>query len=86
MLLCGGDKSSKSLDIGCARPSRRYGRNCHDGRKIQSLETADYLQTEEDIVAYLKAAMVEGDPALLAAAWGDVARTRTSANSPAPRD
>lgn len=54
--------------------------------RFSRYETADYLQTEEDIVAYLKAAMVEGDPALLAAAWGDVARARTSANSPAPRD
>lgn len=39
-------------------------------------DTADYLQTEEDIAAYLDAVMEEDDPALLAAALGDVARAR----------
>ena len=36
----------------------------------------DYLQTEEDIVAYLEAALSEGDPALIAAALGDIARAK----------
>lgn len=39
-------------------------------------DTADYLQTEEDIAAYLEAVMEENDPALLAAALGDIARAR----------
>ncbi|MBZ0329348.1 putative addiction module antidote protein [Halomonas sp. ANAO-440] len=39
-------------------------------------DTADYLQSEEDIAAYLEAVMEENDPALLAAALGDVARAR----------
>lgn len=39
-------------------------------------DTADYLQNEEDIAAYLEAVMEENDPALLAAALGDVARAR----------
>ena len=39
-------------------------------------DTADYLQTEEDIAAYLDAVMEENDPALLAAALGDIARAR----------
>ena len=39
-------------------------------------DTADYLQTEEDIAAYLEAAMEDGDPALVIAALGDVARAR----------
>lgn len=39
-------------------------------------ETADYLQTNEDIAAYLEAIMEENDPALLTAALGDIARAR----------
>lgn len=39
-------------------------------------DTADYLTTEEDIAAYLEACAEEGDPALLVAALGDVARAR----------
>lgn len=39
-------------------------------------DTADYLKTDEDVVAYLDAAVEDGDPALMAAALGDVARAR----------
>lgn len=39
-------------------------------------DTAEYLQTEEDIAAYLEAIMEENDPSLLAAALGDIARAR----------
>jgi probable addiction module antidote protein len=35
-----------------------------------------YLETEEDIVAYLEAAFDDGDPRLIAAALGDVARAK----------
>ena len=36
----------------------------------------DYLETDEDIVAYLEVALDEGDPALIAAALGDIARAK----------
>jgi probable addiction module antidote protein len=39
-------------------------------------DTADYLKTEEDIAAYLEACVEDGDPALIAAALGDIARAR----------
>jgi len=39
-------------------------------------DTADYLKNEDDIAAYLDAVMEDGDPALIAAALGDVARAR----------
>ncbi|WP_090538721.1 addiction module antidote protein [Halopseudomonas formosensis] len=39
-------------------------------------DTADYLKTEEDIAAYLEAVMEDGDPALIEAALGDIARAR----------
>ncbi len=39
-------------------------------------DAADYLETEEDIVLYLEAAFEDGDPGLIAAALGDVARAK----------
>jgi len=39
-------------------------------------DAAEYLETEEDVVAYLEAALEEQDAALFAAALGDVARAR----------
>jgi probable addiction module antidote protein len=44
--------------------------------KIRPFDVANYLNDEEDIAAYLQAAIEEGDPALLAAALGDIARAR----------
>ena len=39
-------------------------------------DTADYLETEEDIAAYLTACAEEDDATLFLAALGDVARAR----------
>jgi probable addiction module antidote protein len=39
-------------------------------------DPADHLQTEEDRAAYLEAALEEGDPLLVAAALGDIARAK----------
>ena len=39
-------------------------------------DAVEYLETDEDIVAYLEAALDEGDPALIAAALGDIARAK----------
>ena len=39
-------------------------------------DPADHLETDEDFVAYLDAAFEDGDPALIAAALGDIARAR----------
>jgi len=39
-------------------------------------DTADYLETEADIAAYLDAIAEDDDPQLLLAALGDVARAR----------
>ncbi|AHG62881.1 addiction module antidote protein [Advenella mimigardefordensis] len=44
--------------------------------KFSRYDTADYLKSEEDIVAYLDAVMEDGEPGLIAAALGDVARAR----------
>lgn len=45
--------------------------------KTRHFDVANYLASEEDVAAYVQAALEEGDPALLAAALGDVARARS---------
>ncbi|MDB9423831.1 putative addiction module antidote protein [Microcystis aeruginosa CS-564/01] len=37
-------------------------------------DAADHLKTKEDIAAYMEAALEEGDPSLVVAALGDIAR------------
>ena len=44
--------------------------------KTQSWDAAEHLVTEEDMAAYLEAALEEGDTALVAAAIGDIARAK----------
>lgn len=44
--------------------------------KTRAYDTAKYLRNEKDMVAYLEAALEEGDAALVAAAVGDIARAR----------
>ena len=39
-------------------------------------DPTDHLESDEDIVAYLEAAFDEGDPGLIAAALGDIAKAR----------
>jgi probable addiction module antidote protein len=39
-------------------------------------DAADSLETKEDIAAYLDAALEDGDPDLLKAALGDIARAK----------
>jgi probable addiction module antidote protein len=44
--------------------------------KTKPWDAAEHIETEEDMAAYLEAAFEEGDPALVAAAIGDIARAR----------
>jgi probable addiction module antidote protein len=39
-------------------------------------DAAEHLETEEDMAIYLEAALEENDPALVAAALGDIARAK----------
>ena len=39
-------------------------------------DPAEHLETGEDMAAYLEAALEEGDPVLVAAALGDIARAK----------
>ena len=42
----------------------------------QRWDVVEHLETEEDIVAYLEAALEDGDPKLVAAVLGDIARAK----------
>lgn len=44
--------------------------------QLSTWDASEYLESEEDITAYLNAALEDGDPALLQAALGDVAKAR----------
>ena len=44
--------------------------------KTRLWDPAEHLETEEDMAAYLDAALEDGDPALVAAALGDIARAK----------
>ncbi|MFM7885817.1 MAG: addiction module antidote protein [Pseudanabaena sp.] len=43
-------------------------------------DAADHLETKEDMAAYLEAALEDGDPALVVASLGDIARSKGMTN------
>jgi probable addiction module antidote protein len=45
-------------------------------KNVPELDMAEYLEDDQAIAEYLTAVMEDGDPALLAAALGDIARAR----------
>jgi probable addiction module antidote protein len=44
--------------------------------KTRTWDATEYLESEEDMASYLEAALEEDDPALFAAALGDIARAK----------
>jgi probable addiction module antidote protein len=44
--------------------------------RTRKWDAAEHLKTEADMAAYLEAALEDGDPALVAAALGDIARAK----------
>jgi len=44
--------------------------------RTKSWDAVDHLKSDEDMAAYLEAALEDGDPALVAAALGDIARAK----------
>ena len=45
-------------------------------KQAMAYDAAEFLETDEEIVAYLNAALEDDDPALVSAALGDIARAR----------
>jgi probable addiction module antidote protein len=48
--------------------------------KTRRWDVAEHLETKEDMAAYLEAALEDGDPALVAAVLGDIARAKGMAD------
>jgi probable addiction module antidote protein len=44
--------------------------------KTRPWDVVEHLETEEDMAAYLEAALEQGDPALVSATLGDIARAK----------
>jgi len=44
--------------------------------KLKKWDVVEHLKTNEDMELYLEACLAEGDPSLIAAALGDIARVR----------
>lgn len=44
--------------------------------RTRKWDAAEHLKTDADMAAYLEAALEDGDPALVAAALGDIARAK----------
>jgi probable addiction module antidote protein len=58
--------------VGCAALPRKLMM----AMKVFPFDPANYLETEEDILFYLEAAMEGNDPKHIASALGDVARSK----------
>ena len=48
----------------------------NEGIETHPWDTVEHLETEEDIVAYLDDALEDGDPSLIVAVLGDIARAK----------
>jgi probable addiction module antidote protein len=44
--------------------------------QTRKFDAARYLKKERDVIAYLESALKDGDPSVIAAALGDIARAR----------
>jgi len=72
-----GTKGTRMRTSGGRRIWLAGSKETRRGRvRTRSWDAATYLETEEDMVAYLEAALEEHDAALFATALGDVARAR----------
>ncbi len=50
--------------------------NVRNRERTTTWDPAEHLETEEDMAAYLEAALEQNDPALIAAVLGDIARAK----------
>lgn len=79
VLLAGGDKRSQARDIERAlRLANDLWEEPMARRKVRTTryDNAALLRTQRDIAAYLEAAMDDGDPRVITAALGNIARAK----------
>lgn len=76
IVLCGGDKGTQSRDIIAAKAMAADWKKRTMALKTTAYDTADYLDSQAAIVAYLQVAFKEGDAADIRAALSNVARAR----------
>lgn len=82
ILLAGGNMRSQNRDIKTALEQARKLQEAGMPKKTKTRpwDAAEHLESKEDMAAYLEAALEDGDPALVAAALGDIARAKGMAN------
>ncbi len=79
ILLAGGDKSTQGGDIRIALRTGAPSLRCEVAEnKLQTRlwDAVEHLETDEDMVAYLDAALEDGDPGVIVAVLGDIARAK----------
>jgi putative addiction module killer protein/probable addiction module antidote protein len=76
ILLCGGDKRMQARDIEAAKRLAQtvYEDDMATKTKTTRWDPAEHLTDKKAIAAYINAALEDGDPTVIAAALGDVAR------------
>lgn len=73
----GGDKSTQDRDIREAKAlARLFWESIMGKPAITRWDPAEHFASEDDMAAYLEAALEDGDPAVIAAALGDIARAK----------
>ncbi len=77
ILLAGGERHTQDRDI---QTALALARDLYEvvmaKTQTRPWDVTQHLETEEDMAAYLEAALDDGDPALVAAALGDIARAK----------
>lgn len=81
ILLAGGDKRTQERDI---KTALELAQDLWEVfmATIQTYPwvAAEHLETQEDIAAYLESALEDGDPSLVVAALGNIARSKGMTN------
>ena len=76
ILLCGGDKRTQAKDIEAAKRMAKTIQENDMAIKTTRWDAAEHLTDKKAIAACINAALEDGDPAVIAAALGDVAHAK----------
>ena len=77
VLLAGGTKATQTKDFKEAlKLARTLQESIMKKSALKKWDVVEHLKTGEDMALYLEACLEDGDPALVTAALGDIARAR----------